>query len=333
MRAYPLPPFPPPTCRVDIGGKALTNCLKEVVSHRQWNVMQDTRLVNQVKEALCFVAVDYLAEMRACKAALAPAAAAAARREGRYPGICREFVLPDYSTVHVGYVRPPPQAEGAGGAGSSAGDVEVDGGGDGGGGLPSTAAAWRGAGGDRDRATAQGGVGAGASAAPAAPTAPALPPPPAAASKKRVAPSARSGSAKRGRKGKGRGGGDDDDDDDGEDDEGWDSDASDSEDEDDVDVDALRRLELEAEADRQVLVMGNERIAVPEVLFHPADIGGCLRGLAPLCGCGRGRGRLPTLRVVSLALLRPWLGSVCVHVHVRVRVGWTLAPPCRTVCM
>lgn len=40
-----------------------------------------------------------------------------------------------------------------------------------------------------------------------------------------------------------------------------------------MDVAELKRLEAEAEGNRQVLLMNNERIAVPEVLFHPADIG------------------------------------------------------------
>ena len=38
-----------------MGGKALTNYLKEAVSYRQYNMMDDTFLVNQVKERLCYV--------------------------------------------------------------------------------------------------------------------------------------------------------------------------------------------------------------------------------------------------------------------------------------
>lgn len=41
--------------RINIGGKALTNHLKELVSYRQWNMMEETMVINAVKERLCFV--------------------------------------------------------------------------------------------------------------------------------------------------------------------------------------------------------------------------------------------------------------------------------------
>jgi len=45
--------------RVNIGGKLLTNYLKELVSYRQWNMMEEFPLVDQVKEQLCYVAGDF----------------------------------------------------------------------------------------------------------------------------------------------------------------------------------------------------------------------------------------------------------------------------------
>lgn len=56
--------------RVNMGGKALTNYLKEIVSYRQWNMMDETYLINHVKEKLCYVAEDYLAELQLAKCAL-----------------------------------------------------------------------------------------------------------------------------------------------------------------------------------------------------------------------------------------------------------------------
>lgn len=53
--------------RVNMGGKALTNYLKEIVSYRQWNMMDETYLINHVKEKLCYVAEDYLAELNIAK--------------------------------------------------------------------------------------------------------------------------------------------------------------------------------------------------------------------------------------------------------------------------
>jgi len=41
-----------------VGGKVLTNVLKECISYRSLNMMDEPYLVEQVKEALCFTAVD-----------------------------------------------------------------------------------------------------------------------------------------------------------------------------------------------------------------------------------------------------------------------------------
>lgn len=49
--------------RINVGGKLLTNYLKEIVSFRQWNVMDDTRIINELKEALCYCSLDFDAEM------------------------------------------------------------------------------------------------------------------------------------------------------------------------------------------------------------------------------------------------------------------------------
>ena len=43
--------------------QALTNYLKELISFRQYNMMEDTWLVNALKERLCFVAQNYELEM------------------------------------------------------------------------------------------------------------------------------------------------------------------------------------------------------------------------------------------------------------------------------
>lgn len=34
--------------RVNVGGKLLTNYLKEVISYRQWNMMDEFLIINQV---------------------------------------------------------------------------------------------------------------------------------------------------------------------------------------------------------------------------------------------------------------------------------------------
>lgn len=44
--------------RIDLGGKALTNHLKDLVSFRSLNVMDETFIIDEVKEKLCFVSLD-----------------------------------------------------------------------------------------------------------------------------------------------------------------------------------------------------------------------------------------------------------------------------------
>lgn len=44
--------------RLDLGGKALTNLLKELVSYRSVNVMDESFIIDDVKEKLCFVSLD-----------------------------------------------------------------------------------------------------------------------------------------------------------------------------------------------------------------------------------------------------------------------------------
>ena len=45
--------------RLDVGGKLLTNQLKELVSFRQWNMMDETYIMNDVKESCCYVSTDF----------------------------------------------------------------------------------------------------------------------------------------------------------------------------------------------------------------------------------------------------------------------------------
>ncbi|KAJ1615804.1 hypothetical protein T492DRAFT_606769, partial [Pavlovales sp. CCMP2436] len=82
--------------RLSVGGKLLTNHVKQVISHRQWNVMDESHMLNDVKEQMCYVSIDLAADLRA-----------AARRKPN--AITREFVMPDYISVTRGYVKPVDQ--------------------------------------------------------------------------------------------------------------------------------------------------------------------------------------------------------------------------------
>lgn len=81
--------------RIDVGGKVLTNHLKEIISYRQLNVMDESYVINQVKEDSCFVSQNFYADMSMAKK--------------RYPDnkIMREYVLPDFTTIKRGYLREP----------------------------------------------------------------------------------------------------------------------------------------------------------------------------------------------------------------------------------
>ena len=53
--------------RIDVGGKLLTNHLKELVSFRQWNMMEETCIVNDVKEKCCYVSGQFATDLETCR--------------------------------------------------------------------------------------------------------------------------------------------------------------------------------------------------------------------------------------------------------------------------
>ena len=69
--------------RVNLGGKALTNYLKELVSYRQWNMMDEYVLMDDVKEKLCYAAIEVSDELKRAKV------------KGPANDVNREYVLPD----------------------------------------------------------------------------------------------------------------------------------------------------------------------------------------------------------------------------------------------
>ncbi|KAJ2156892.1 Actin- protein 6 [Coemansia sp. RSA 552] len=76
--------------RVDVGGRMLTNYLKEMVSFRYWDMMDETYIMNAVKEQCCFVSSDFGRDLEATRA-------------GRSLGL--EYVLPDFSVSRKGFIR------------------------------------------------------------------------------------------------------------------------------------------------------------------------------------------------------------------------------------
>ncbi|KAJ7219661.1 actin-related protein Arp6 [Mycena haematopus] len=81
--------------RLDVGGKLLTNQLKELVSFRQWNMMDETYIMNHVKETCCFVTQDFKKDIEIC------------RSDPKGNSIVQEYVLPDLTKSKAGKIRQP----------------------------------------------------------------------------------------------------------------------------------------------------------------------------------------------------------------------------------
>lgn len=56
-----------PPYRIDIGGKFLTNYLKELLSYRQYDMMGETYVTNDIKERCCYVSTDFKRDMELCR--------------------------------------------------------------------------------------------------------------------------------------------------------------------------------------------------------------------------------------------------------------------------
>jgi actin-related protein 6 len=82
--------------RINIGGKLLTNLLKQVISYRKFNMMDEFFLVNDAKEALSFVSMNFDHEMKDARG----------KQEGRR-WFDRDFVLPNFVDTFTGSVRLP----------------------------------------------------------------------------------------------------------------------------------------------------------------------------------------------------------------------------------
>lgn len=85
--------------RLNVGGKLLTNHLKDIISYRQYNVMEETYVINQVKEDTCYVAENVNEELKL------------ASKSGSANHIVRNYVLPDFNNIRRGYIQDPNNAD------------------------------------------------------------------------------------------------------------------------------------------------------------------------------------------------------------------------------
>ncbi|KAK2739271.1 Actin- protein 6 [Myotisia sp. PD_48] len=86
--------------RLDLGGKQLTNYLKELVSIRQYNMLDETYIINDAKESACYVSQDFHSDMdRTWQGNKL-------RDTDSNNRIVVDYVLPDPNAHKKGFVRP-----------------------------------------------------------------------------------------------------------------------------------------------------------------------------------------------------------------------------------
>lgn len=81
--------------RVDVAGKVLTNFLKETISFRYYNMMDETYLINSIKEQLCYVSRDFGDELNKW-------------RTNKH-AVQKGYLLPDHKNSNFGRVLNEPE--------------------------------------------------------------------------------------------------------------------------------------------------------------------------------------------------------------------------------
>lgn len=76
--------------RIDVGGKALTNYLKEIISYRQINVLDETYVINQMKEDCCYISTNFWKDLNTAK-------------KSNNKLSCN-YILPDFNVYKRGFV-------------------------------------------------------------------------------------------------------------------------------------------------------------------------------------------------------------------------------------
>ncbi|KAL8765334.1 MAG: hypothetical protein Q9209_007561 [Squamulea sp. 1 TL-2023] len=89
--------------RLDVGGKLLTNYLKELLSIRHYNLMNEEHLVNEAKEKVCFVSNAFRQDL---ESTWKGASKKITEVRADDTDIVIDYVLPDYNAGIHGYMRP-----------------------------------------------------------------------------------------------------------------------------------------------------------------------------------------------------------------------------------
>ena len=89
--------------RLDVGGKFLTNYLKELISIRHYNMLDETYVMNEIKEAVCYVSEDFKRDLERTWKGTTSSRKKALDDER---DIAIDYVLPDYNAHKSGFMRP-----------------------------------------------------------------------------------------------------------------------------------------------------------------------------------------------------------------------------------
>lgn len=98
--------------RLTVGGKFLTNRLKELISLRHYDVRDEPHLVNQIKEDACFVSSFFEADIEA----VWPGRQRDPHPPTKPSPLLVDYVLPDYDKIRRGFLRPHDAIAAAGAA-------------------------------------------------------------------------------------------------------------------------------------------------------------------------------------------------------------------------
>lgn len=94
--------------RLEIGGKLLTNRLKEIISLRHFSLMDEPHLVGQIKEDVCYVSLDFAGDLSRAWSAGTGGGGTKLSHNGAAANASAQrldYVLPDYHTTTRGHTR------------------------------------------------------------------------------------------------------------------------------------------------------------------------------------------------------------------------------------
>ncbi|GAM90533.1 hypothetical protein ANO11243_085770 [Dothideomycetidae sp. 11243] len=88
------------TRRINVGGKHISNYLAELISLRHFSLIDEPHIISQIKEDACFISSDFPSDLdRTWRGPRSD-------RRVPDPSLVVDYVLPDYTTLHRGILRP-----------------------------------------------------------------------------------------------------------------------------------------------------------------------------------------------------------------------------------